>query len=133
MTDIPLGEFLEHYQVKQIKGICRKLRRRSTPSEDLLWQALRNRRLDGLKFLRQHPFGPSIVDFYCHEKRLVIEVDGGIHLNKDIQEYDKSRQEFIELYGVKFFRCTTEQVERDLEGVLVGILMAAGKASVPTK
>ena len=133
MTDNTPGEFLEHYQVKQIRGICRELRKHPTPSEDLLWQALRNRRLTGLKFLRQHPFGPSIVDFYCHEKRLVVEVDGGIHLNKDIQEYDKSRQEFIELYGVKFFRCTTEQVEHDLEAVLAGILMATGQTLVSGK
>ncbi len=76
--------------------------------------------------MRQHPFGHSIVDFYCHEKHLVVEVDGGIHKQRDIMERDKIRQEIIELYGVRFYRCTVDEVEQDLEGVLIGILRAAG-------
>ena len=126
MIDNTPCEFLEHYQVRHIKEICRQLRMHPTRTEDLLWHALRDRKLAGLKFLRQHPFGPSIVDFYCHEKRLVVEVDGGIHNNKDIQEYDQNRQELIEKYGVKFCRCTAEQVENEPEEVLAGILLAAG-------
>lgn len=87
-----------------------------------MWQALRNRRLGGLKFLRQHPFGRSVVDFYCHEKRLVVEVDGGIHRSKDVQEYDRMRQELIQLRGIEFFRCSSEQVMSDLPRVLEGVL-----------
>jgi len=122
----PRGEFLTHYQLKNIKTICRVLRKHPTSSEDILWQALRKHKLAGLKFLRQHPFGQSIVDFYCHEKRLVVEVDGGIHKQRDVKEKDRIRQEIIELYGVRFYRCTVEEVEQDLEGVLIGILRAAG-------
>ena len=85
----PSGEFLTHNQLQNIKTICRALRKQPTSSEDYLWQALRNRKLAGLKFLRQHPFGPSIVDFYCHEKRLVVEVDGGIHKQRDMKEKDR--------------------------------------------
>jgi len=119
------GEFLEHYRVIYIRFLCRELRKKSTKSEDILWQALRNRRLAGMKFLRQHPFGRYIVDFYCHAKRLVVEVDDGIHNNPDVKEYDRERQKIIELYGVRFFRCTSEEVEQNLEQVLVNILKAA--------
>ncbi len=77
----PAGEFKQHYRIKPLKVTARRLRKRQTKSEKLLWLALRNRQLGGLKFLRQHPIGHSIVDFYCHENRLVIEIDGGIHLN----------------------------------------------------
>ncbi len=118
----PAGQFKQHYRIKPLKGTARRLRQRQTKSEKLLWQALRNRQLDNLKFLRQHPIGHSIVDFYCHEKQLVIEVDGGIHQSVDIKERDRSRQELIEKYGVSFFRCTATEVETNLEGVLSKIL-----------
>ena len=120
----PTGEFKQYYRIKPSKTTARQLRKRQTKSEKLLWQALRNRKLDGLKFLRQHPIGHSIVDFYCHEKRLVIEVDGGIHQSLDIKERDRYRQELIENYGISFFRCTATEVESDLEGVLSRILKA---------
>jgi len=125
------GEFRQHYRRNIIKLIARQLRNRPTQSEKLLWQALRKRQLAKLKFLRQHPIGPSIVDFYCHEKRLAVEVDGGIHHNRDVKERDQARQELIEMYGIKFYRCTSEQVEHDLEGVLEGILKAAGVNNPP--
>ena len=118
----PAGQFKQHYRIKPLKATARRLRKRQTKSEELLWQALRNRKLDGLKFLRQHPVGPSIVDFYCHEKQLAIEIDGGIHLNTDVKDRDKIRQKMIEDYGIRFFRCTSNEVESNLEGVLAGIL-----------
>jgi very-short-patch-repair endonuclease len=58
---------------------ARDLRIRQTAAEVMLWEALRNRRLDGVKFRRQHPVGPFVIDFCCPERRLAIEVDGGIH------------------------------------------------------
>ena len=78
--------------------------------------------MDGLKFLRQHLIGHSIVDFYCHENRLVIEIDGSIHLNTDVKDRDKIRQKMIEDYGIRFFRCTANEVGSNLEGVLAGIM-----------
>ena len=85
------------------------------------------------KFLRQHPIGHSIVDFYCHEKQLAIEIDGGIHLNADITDRDKIKQKMIEDYGIRFFRCTTNEVESNLEGVLAGILkVVAPTAPIPS-
>ena len=126
------GAFRQHYQRNAIKLIARQLRHRPTQSEKLLWQALRKRQLAELKFLRQHPIGPSIIDFYCHEKSLVVEVDGGIHQDRDVKERDQARQELIEMYGVRFYRCTSEQVEHDLEVVLEGILKATGVGNPPS-
>ncbi len=92
----------------------------------MLWQAIRKRQLGGLRFLRQHPIGPAILDFYCHEKRLAVEVDGGIHENRDVKEHDQARRELIEMYSIRFYRCTAQEVEQNLEKVLEGILEAAG-------
>ena len=129
----PTGEFKQHYRIKPLKVTARRLRKRQTKSEKLLWLALRNRQLDDLKFLRQHPIGHSIVDFYCHETRLVIEIDGGIHLNADVKDRDKFRQKMIEDYGIRFFRCTANEVESNLEGVLAGILkIVAQTAPLPS-
>ncbi|MCK4579077.1 MAG: endonuclease domain-containing protein [Candidatus Marinimicrobia bacterium] len=122
---MPRGEFHTHHRIKSVRGIARELRKAPTLSEDLLWQALRNRQLQGLKFLRQHPVGPSIVDFYCHEKRLAVEIDGPIHNQRDVAERDQARQELVEAYGIRFFRCTSAEVERSLEEVLKRILEAA--------
>ncbi len=72
-----------------MKQLARKLRIQQTDAEIKLWDALRNRQVSGLKFRRQHFIGPYILDFYCPERRLVIEVDGGQHaeqLDKDHKE-----------------------------------------------
>ena len=110
-----------------MREIARRLRRQSTRSEELLWQALRNRQLAGLKFLRQHPVGSSIVDFYCHERRLAVEVDGPMHREENTAKRDRERQKLIEKYGIRFYRCTSENVEGDLEGVLEEIREVVGE------
>jgi len=106
---------------------ARELRRNQTEAEKILWAAVRNRRLMGKKFLRQHPIFTDpqnldvfyIADFYCHEHRLVVELDGGIH--KDHQEYDARRTEVLEVQNIKVIRFTNEQVEEDLNSVLTVI------------
>ncbi|MFC1583754.1 endonuclease domain-containing protein [Candidatus Neomarinimicrobiota bacterium] len=110
--------------------IARRLRRRGTRSEELLWRALRNRKLGGFKFLRQHPVGSSIVDFYCHEKRLAVEVDGPMHRDEEVARKDRERQELIEKYDIRFTRCTSEAVEGDLAGVLEGIREVVGDRAI---
>ncbi len=127
----PQGELGTYYRSKELTEISRGLRKRSTHSEDILWQALRGRKLAGLKFRRQHPFGTSIVDFYCHEKRLVVEIDGAVHLGKDAQERDRARQEIIEQYSVRFIRLPADEVERDLEESLGKIKAAADEIPHP--
>ncbi len=89
-----------------------------TPAENLLWQNLRNRKTSNHKFRRQHPIAKFIVDFYCHEAKLVIEVDGKIHLMNDNPAYDKFRTEQLEALGLKVIRFTNEEVLGNISGVL---------------
>ncbi len=96
---------------------ARKLRREMTPEEKVLWANLRNRKLGGLKFLRQHPIIYDsinnkplyfIADFYCSEKKLVIELDGKIHeFQKD---YDKRRDEILTNAGLRVLRLKNEEL-----------------------
>ena len=88
-------------------------------SEAILWQALRNRRLGGHKFRRQHPVGPFILDFYCHEESLVVEVDGGVHAGRSAA--DAQRQRALESVGVRFVRVSADLVESDLPSALAAI------------
>ena len=109
----------------QIQEWARELRRRATPAERKLWERLRNRRLSGLKFRRQHPLGPYIADFYCASHRLVVELDGGIHARR--AEEDARRTSCFEAYGYTVLRFRNEEVEKDIEGVLRRILEACGR------
>jgi very-short-patch-repair endonuclease len=95
---------------------AQKFRKVPTDSERLLWSALRDRRLDGLKFRRQHPVGDYVLDFYCAELELAIEVDGLPH---DLTaEKDATRQARLEAFGIRFVRVSAEDVERDREAVV---------------
>jgi very-short-patch-repair endonuclease len=127
LPDSPKSPFQEHYRLPSIKVVARKLRGKMTPSEKKLWQAIRKRQLGGLKFLRQHPIGSSVVDFYCHEQRLAVEVDGLMHQDEDVVKRDRERQELIEKYGIRFYRCTSDAVEGDLEVVLEEIREVVGQ------
>lgn len=109
---------------KQIIDLARELRKNQTPEEKLLWQFLRNRKLKGVKFLRQHPityqnlnndFQFFIPDFYSAEKKLIIEVDGKIHDFQ--QEYDQSREEILKGLGLNVIRFKNEELQ-DITKVL---------------
>ncbi len=103
---------------------ARQLRRNMTPEEKLLWKNLRARRLNGAKFLRQHPIIYQlhnnrpyyfIADFYCAQKKLVVELDGKIH---DFQkEYDQHRDEILKSLGLNVLRIKNAEL-RDVEAVL---------------
>ena len=99
-----------------------ELRKEHTLSEDILWQALRRKQLEGRKFRRQNPIGAFVVDFYCPEENLVVEVDGAIHETQ--READALRQEIIESLGIRFVRISAEEVESNLAGVLKKICSA---------
>lgn len=98
---------------------ARRLRQRLTRSEGLLWEELRDRRFSGLKFRRQHPIGVFVLDFFCEERLLAIEIDGAIHNEPEQAARDLLRQEIIQDRGIRFFRCSTDDVERDTPAVLV--------------
>ncbi len=95
---------------------ARRLRKQRTRGEQILWEALRGRRLAKRKFRRQQPVGAFIVDFFCAAERLVVEVDGAIH--DDQREADAERQRIIESTGVRFLRLDTALVEMNLPGTL---------------
>jgi len=101
---------------QEIEQAARLLRKDLTPAESKLWEALRNRKIEGLKFRCQHPLGRFIVDFYCPSLKLVIEIDGGIHSQQ--QDYDQSRSEELESFGCCVLRFTNAQVYHDLPRVI---------------
>lgn len=98
--------------------IARKLRREQTKAEELLWNKLRDRRLKGEKFKRQHSMDHYITDFYCYARRLIVEVDGIIHNELDQKEYDKVREEKLKNDGFTVIRFNNEDVFNRLEEVL---------------
>ncbi|MDR3576905.1 MAG: endonuclease domain-containing protein [Anaerolineaceae bacterium] len=100
---------------------AREFRKEPTPSEELLWQALRGKKLDGIKFRRQQPIGPFVVDFYAPAIRLVIEIDGAIHQQQ--QEADQNRQQILESLDLNVIRFSASQVENEIETVLSTIHM----------
>jgi very-short-patch-repair endonuclease len=110
--------------LKRIEKITRdraiSLRHNSTKPEQVLWSLLRGRCLDGLKFRRQHPIEPYIVDFYCADEYLVVELDGESH-NESV-EYDQRRSECLERLGLIVVRVTNDDVLTNLDGVAEAIL-----------
>ena len=99
-----------------VVAAARQLRRRQTPSERKLWEALRDRRFDGKKFRRQARIGHFVVDFYCPSEHLVVEVDGPVHMSQ--LSADKDRQELLEALDLRVLRVGSADVEQDLAGVL---------------
>jgi very-short-patch-repair endonuclease len=97
---------------------ARELRREMTQAESELWKEIRSRKLEGIKFRRQHPIGQFIVDFYCSEKNLVIEIDGDIHEDELIKEYDQNRSFELEKLGLKVIRFNNSEVLGNLNEVL---------------
>jgi very-short-patch-repair endonuclease len=87
-----------------------------TPAEKLLWKYLSDRGMVGVKFRRQHPIDRFIVDFYCSEHKLGIELDGGIHNN--MKEHDLARQRILESKGIVILRFKNEEVFNSLDSVL---------------
>ena len=109
---------------------ARELRREATPAEAYLWSHLRGRQLQGLKFRRQHPIDRYIVDFVCVEARLIVEVDGDIHLAQ--QEYDAFRTGYLESRGYRVIRFANDTVLNNVDAVLAAIQQAANDYGAPT-
>jgi len=105
---------------------AKELRRPLTPQEQKLWQRLRRKQLYGIKFRRQHPLFRFILDFFCYQRRLVIEIDGHSHADLDQQRYDQARTEWLEQRGLRVIRFTNREVDENIEGVLAEIARACG-------
>jgi very-short-patch-repair endonuclease len=96
--------------------LAKSLRNNMTYHEKLLWEKLKGKQLYGLRFRRQHPISFFIVDFYCHEAMLVVEVDGEIHYDRI--DYDDGRSAEMEKFGIKVIRFTNIEVENNIEKVI---------------
>lgn len=106
-------------------NIARELQTKQTNAETLPWLFLRNRDYCGFKFRRQHPVGGYILDFYCHEAKLAIELDGSGHADGERKRYDAERTKVLEGAGIKVLRFWNDEVLKELESVLEEICAAA--------
>ncbi len=123
---------MEYLSPKPSKyDFAKALRKNMTPQEKRLWEAVRNRKVGGLKFRRQVAISNYIVDFLCVQQKLIIEVDGGIH--DEQKEYDAMRQELLEMDHYKFLRFTNEEIDLHLEKVIKKIIQHKNPLSLDLK
>ena len=107
---------------EKVRKRAQELRRNPTSVEKRLWEHLLNRKLGRFKFRRQHPIGRFIADFYCHNAKLVVELDGEIHAGQ--VGYDTSRSLWFEERGIRVIRFQNIEVENEIENVIAEILTA---------
>ena len=115
MTD-ELNKPMYYGATPVIFEIAFKLRKNITPSEELLWNKLKGKQVLGVRFRRQHPISKYIVDFYCHAAKLVVELDGKIHLAK--KESDRERTKEIEDLGLRIIRFSNKEVEGSIDNLV---------------
>ena len=106
---------------------ARKLRKSDTAAEQRLWESLRSRRLQNMKFVRQLPVGPYIADFACSAPWLIVEVDGATHSTAEEVAYDADRTTYLETQGYRVLRAGNHDVFTNLGGVLESIMLALRK------
>lgn len=99
-------------------GHAKKLRRSMTPTATILWSKLRKKQLGGFRFRRQHPISRYVLDFYCHQVKLGIELDGAHHFEKAQKFYDEDRTENLALHNIEIIRFENKDVNIRLEEVL---------------
>lgn len=102
---------------KELYQRARELRNNATHAEEVLWGYLRTKPF-GFKFRRQHPYSIYILDFYCHRRKLVIEVDGSIHEQEEVKAIDQLRQRQLEADGLKVIRFTNEEIKLGMDSVI---------------
>ena len=107
---------------EDLKKWAREMRKQMPDAEVMLWKLLRNRSIAGAKFRRQHPVGRYILDFYCDEKKLAIELDGSQHA--DQSEYDQKRDAYLNTLGIRVLRFWNNQMLLETEAVLEVIYLA---------
>ena len=106
----------DHGASKNIKVKAKELRKDMTESERILWNYLRRSRQNGMYFRRQHPYGIYILDFYCFEANLAVEIDGKIHL--DQKEYDLEKTKYLESSGLNVLRIENEDINNRIDWVI---------------
>ena len=113
-----------------LRAFARELRQQKTEAEVVMWELLRSRRLAGKKFRRQHLVGCYVLDFYCHEVSLAVELDGGQHNTDPARRHDSRRTKFLESRGIRVLRFWNNEVLEDLEGVVEGIWNAVQRSTL---
>jgi very-short-patch-repair endonuclease len=107
----------------EIEAAARNLRQKMTPAEQVLWEVLKGRQVAGLKFRCQHPVGRFILDFYCPARKLVVELDGGVHDGQT--GYDEARTQQLNDYGYQVLRFRNEEVLNNLDSVVEQVRQVA--------
>ena len=125
MSNKKTSDLTDRYLAKLHQGTkattqeyARELRHRTTAAEQKLWSLLRNGQLKGKKFRRQHAIANYVVDFYCNECKLAIELDGNFHTSKEAKEYDKARTALLNELEITVLRFWNEEVIKASENVL---------------
>ncbi len=108
----------EHYNKKTYTERRRFLRSRLSKAEAVMWMYLSRKQVLGYKFRRQYGVDQYVIDFYCPELKLAIEIDGESHIHQGAEEYDYFREEHIKTYGIRFLRFTNDEVLKGLQGVI---------------
>ena len=101
---------------------ARQLRAKETAAETLLWQRISKKQLANFRFRRQHPILYFIADFYCHEAKLIVEIDGGVHLLPEQFQYDRARDNELRFHGLNIVRFSNEEVFNNIDNVVERIL-----------
>jgi len=114
-------KYKKRHDRPESKANRKSLRENLTPAEAYLWKQLQRKKLEGKKFRRQHSIDQYIVDFYCAEEALIIELDGNAHMNPTAEEYDEKRSKHLENYGFKILRFENKMVFENLTSVLMEI------------
>jgi imidazole glycerol-phosphate synthase subunit HisF len=107
---------------KKTFEFAKDLRHNQTTAEQFLWNVIRGRKLNGYKFRRQHPIGHFIADFYCHEAKLVIELDGNIHDQEQVRLRDICREEIIKEFGIVVLRFKNDDIFSEIDNVVKEIM-----------
>ena len=117
--------FHKKYSPKYIIQLAQDMRREMTDTEKILWGQLNLRKLDGLRFRKQHPIGRYITDFCCPSIKLIIEVDGEIHALQ--KEYDKNRDDYLKAQGYITLRFSDKQIKENITEVIASIRVNTNK------
>jgi len=99
----------------------RDLRKNQTDAEKAFWKHVRNRQFHGMKFFRQYSIGPYILDFYCPERKLAVELDGGQHNEPRSKEYDSVRSEYLQTHGIDVLRFWNHEVLLEVQSVFAKV------------
>lgn len=107
-----------YYGNRELVGKARQLRKNMTKAEIILWSRLRSKKLDGYKFRRQQPIFDYVVDFFCNELKLIIEVDGEIHALNEKREYDIKRDKILNIDGFHIIRLSNLEIETEINSAI---------------